>query len=99
MSRDRLKRIAFALAALIVLWGAVEILRGGFDEVTGDFAIPVVAQADADSVVFERAADTVVLAKQGEEWTVNGHLRPRRPDARLPERGQRDVAGDRSGSC
>ncbi len=72
MSRDRLKQIAFALAALILLWGAVEILRGGFDEVTSDFAIPVVAQADADSVVFERATDTVVLAKRGEEWTVNG---------------------------
>ncbi len=73
MSRDRLKQIAVALAALILLWGAVEILRGGFDEVAGDFAIPVVAQADADSVVFERVADTVVLGKRGEEWTVNGH--------------------------
>ncbi len=75
MSRDRLKQIAIALAALILLWGTVELLRGGFDEVTGDFVIPAVAQADADSVVFERAgaADTIVLAKRGDEWTVNGH--------------------------
>ncbi len=73
MSRDRLKQIAIALAALILLWGAVELLRGGFDEVTGDFAIPVVAQMDADSVVFERAADTIVLAKRGDERRVNEH--------------------------
>lgn len=73
MSGDRLKQIAAALAVLIVLWGAVEIFRGGFDEATSDFRLPAVTAEEADSVVFEQTAGTVVLAKGGEGWTVNGH--------------------------
>ena len=73
MSGDRLKQIVIALVALVFLWGAVEIFRGGFDEPTTDFALPAIAAEDADSVVFERAADTVILARVGDEWRVNGY--------------------------
>jgi hypothetical protein len=73
MSGDRLKQIVIALVVLIFLWGAVEILRGGFDEPTTDFALPAIAAEEADSVVFERAADTVILARVGDGWRVNGY--------------------------
>ena len=73
MSADRLKQIAIALAILVFLWGAVEMLRGGFDEATTDFEIPAVAMEDADTVVFERTQDTIVLARHGDDWTVNGN--------------------------
>ena len=72
MSGHRLKQIAIALVALVFLWGLVEIFRGGFDEPTTDFAIPAIAVEDADSVIFERAADTILLVRRGEAWTVNG---------------------------
>ncbi|MCZ6856814.1 MAG: DUF4340 domain-containing protein [Gemmatimonadetes bacterium] len=73
MSRDRLQPIVMALGVLLLLWGVVEIFRGEFDEAAGDFQIPRVTEQDADSVVFERVADTVVLVKQENDWTVNGH--------------------------
>jgi hypothetical protein len=73
MSADRLKQIVIGLVALIFLWGAVEILRGGFDEATTDFELPAVAADDADTVMFVRAADTVILAKVDGDWRVNGY--------------------------
>jgi hypothetical protein len=72
MSGQRLKQIAIALVALVFLWGAAELFRGGFDEATTDFELPAVAIEDADTVVFERAADTLVLAKVDGDWRVNG---------------------------
>jgi hypothetical protein len=73
MSGHRLKQIAAALVVLILLWGAVEIFRGGYDEPTSDFRLPAVTADEADTVVFEHAADTVVLAKGPAGWTVNGN--------------------------
>ncbi len=73
MSSDRLRQIIMGLGVLIFFWGVVEIVRGGFDEAEGDFSLPALAIQDVDSIVFERAADTVTLVKQGDSaWTVNG---------------------------
>jgi hypothetical protein len=73
MSRERLKQIAIALGVLIFLWGAVEIFRGDFDRPEQGFRMPVVTAAATDSIVFERAADTLVLVNHGAAWTVNGY--------------------------
>ena len=88
-----------ALCALVFLWGAVEIFRGGFDEPTSDFELPPVAAETADSVLFERVTDAVVLARVGEEWLVKVDARPQdarslrhQPAGRVPRRQAADDA-------
>jgi Domain of unknown function (DUF4340) len=73
MSTDRLKQLAIALAVLVFLWGAVEILRDGFDTGEEVFALGQVTPASVDSVVIERSADTVRLVKRADDWAVNGY--------------------------
>lgn len=74
MSRDRLKQIIVALGVLIFLWGAVEIFRGDFDEPEQGFRMPAASVVETDSVIIERATDTLALVKQGDGgWTVNGN--------------------------
>ena len=74
MSHDRLKQIVVALGALILLWGAVEIFRGDFDQPEQGFQLPMVTVESTDSIIFQRAADTMALVKHGDGgWTVNGY--------------------------
>ncbi len=74
MSVDRLKRLAIALAILIFLWGAVEILRQGSFSGTTPFDLPELTIEEVDSISIVRPIDDVRLVKVGvDEWTVNGH--------------------------
>jgi hypothetical protein len=74
MSRERLKQIAIALGLLIFLWGAVEIFRGDFHQPEQGFRIPIMTAEATDSIIFQRATDTLALVKQGDGgWTANGN--------------------------
>ncbi len=73
MTGDRLKQVAMAVGALLLLWGVAEVLRGGFDESVSDFGLPAISVDAADSIVIRRATDTITLVKSApEDWTVNG---------------------------
>lgn len=76
MTPRQLKRLGLALAAVVFLWGAAEILGGGSDDLGGEdgFALPALTADEVDTVRILRPADTVVLARTSETaWTVNGH--------------------------
>jgi hypothetical protein len=74
MSVDRLKRLAIALAILIFLWGAVEILRQGSFSGTTPFDLPEFTIEEVDSVSIVRSVGDVRLIKVGPDmWTVNGY--------------------------
>ena len=74
MSRDRLVQVIMALGVVIFLWGLAEIFRGDFDQPAGDFRIPAVTAEATDSIVFQRAADTMALVNHGAAgWTANGY--------------------------
>ncbi|MCH7715390.1 MAG: DUF4340 domain-containing protein [Gemmatimonadetes bacterium] len=73
MTGDRLRQVAMAVGALLLLWVVAEILRGGFDESVSDFELPAISVDAADSIVIRRATDTITLVKRApEDWTVNG---------------------------
>ena len=73
MTGDRLKQVAMALGALLLLWVVAETFRGGFDESVSDFELPAISVDAVDSIVIRRATDTITLVKSApEEWTVNG---------------------------
>lgn len=72
MSTQFLKRIATALAALVVLWLALSLIRRAGRDTSGSFALPKVDRNAVDAVIIARATDTVRLARQGAGWTVNG---------------------------
>jgi hypothetical protein len=73
MTPRQLRQVALALAALVFLWGAVEIFSSDSDELTGDFALPAVTPADVDTVRLVRPSDTLLLARHDSvTWTVNG---------------------------
>jgi len=74
MTPKQLARIAVALAALLVLWGLAEMVGTGSDTTTARFDLPRLTSADVDTVKILRATDTLLLAKQADTWTVNGHL-------------------------
>lgn len=73
MSPRVLKRVALALGALLVLWGAVELFVGRSDVLEQVTAVAAVTEAAVDSVEFLRQDDTVRLVKHEGQWRVNGH--------------------------
>jgi len=74
MSAKQLYRIAIALAVLLILWGLAEMLGTGSDTTTARFDLPKLTAADVDTVKIFRVTDTLLLVKQAETWSVNGHL-------------------------
>jgi len=68
----QLKRIAIALVVILVLWGLAEILGGRPDDTELSLVLPVVQETDLDRIVIEGEADTTVLSREGDIWTVNG---------------------------
>lgn len=74
MTPKQLYRIVLALVVLLLLWGLAEILGTGSDTTSARFDLPKLTSADVDSVKIFRATDTLVLAKQADTWSVNGHL-------------------------
>ncbi len=73
MNPSQLKRIAIGLAVVVFFWGMAEILGGGSDDTEMAFVLPALRAADVDLVTIVRSSDTAVLARSGDDWTVNGH--------------------------
>jgi hypothetical protein len=72
MNPKQLKLIAIALAVALSLWGLSELLSGRSDDAETALVIPALQITDVDTVAFVSETDTVVLARSGDEWTVNG---------------------------
>ncbi len=72
MSAAFLRRLAIALAVLIVIWLGARFLRGPRSAGGSGFTPTKLDKAAVDGIVIERPGDTVRLAKQGANWTVNG---------------------------
>ena len=72
MSSESVKRLGLALVALVVVWAGLTIFRRAGRDSQGHFAMPRVDQAAVDRIAIQRATDTVLLAKSGTAWTVNG---------------------------
>ena len=76
MSPRQLALIAMGLGALLLLWGAAALVRGGGLGSAGSerFALPVIAADKVDTVRVARRADTTLLVRQDStRWTANGH--------------------------
>ncbi len=72
MSSQQLKRVALGLVVVIFLWGASHIVTRGGDEPESDIVFPALDAVDVDSIIISRPADTLILARTGTAWTVNG---------------------------
>jgi hypothetical protein len=72
MNPKQLKRIAIALVVVLVFWGLSEILGGRPNDTELGRVLPILQETDVDSIVIESAADTTVLSREGDTWTVNG---------------------------
>ena len=72
MNPKQLKLIAIALGVALALWGVTELLSGRSDDSETLVVVPALELTDVDTVAFVSATDTVVLARSGEDWTVNG---------------------------
>lgn len=74
MSSKQLLRAVIVLVVLVALWGAFAVVRRIGGDRLEELALPALTEADVDSVVMARDADTVTLAKlNGARWQVNGH--------------------------
>ncbi len=72
MSVGFLKRLAGALAGLLVLWLGMSLFRRAGRDASGGFELPTIDRNAVDTVVIARATDTVRLTRQGAGWMVNG---------------------------
>jgi hypothetical protein len=72
MNPKQLKRVAVLLVVVLFFWGMAEIMGGGRDDAETAFVIPALEPTDVDTVIFASPSDTVVLARSGGDWTVNG---------------------------
>ncbi len=72
MNPKQLKRVAVLLVVVLFFWGMAEILGRGRDDTETAFVLPVLEATDVDTVTIVSPSDTVVLARSGGDWTVNG---------------------------
>ena len=73
MSAQTLKRLAIALAVLVVVWAVAGLTRRAGRDAEGRLVLVRFDAASVDQVVIARPADTVRLEKQAAAWRVNGH--------------------------
>lgn len=73
MSTERLKQLAGALLALLLLWAVASLLRGGPDTGSADFAFPDVEPSAVSHIRIQDAATTVDLEMSTGGWLVNGY--------------------------
>ncbi len=84
MTPRQLALIAIAFGALLLLWGAAALIRGG--ESRAAAALPAIARDSVDTVAILRAGDTSLLARRDTgDWTVNGYPAERSAVGRLLE--------------
>lgn len=72
MTARQLLRLAVVLGGLLLLWGAVALTRRHSDEATSGWRRLASDTTAVDSVAVRSATDTVVLARAGTTWRVNG---------------------------
>lgn len=72
MSAKALVRALVTLAVLIVLWGGVVLVRGSMTDESVRLELPALTPADVERITIVKAADTIVLARDGSRWLVNG---------------------------
>lgn len=73
MSNEQLRRIAIALAALLVLWLLLLGVRRVARQEGPTLPRPSVEAAAVDRITIERPTDTIQLVKGPAGWTVNGY--------------------------
>jgi hypothetical protein len=95
MTPRNLRLLAVALGVLLLLWGAVAVAsRGGRNE-EQRLRLPRMTPADVDSVTIAGARDTVVLARAGTAWRVNGYSTdPQAIEELVAALGDTAAAGD-----
>ena len=72
MNPKQLKRIVFALAVVLFLWGMSEILGGDPNDTETAVVLPALDSSEIDLVVFETSTTRVEIARSGNSWSVNG---------------------------
>jgi len=72
MSPLVLRRIAIALAVVLVLWFVLARVGGAHRDDAGSLALPRIDPAEVSAIAFRKGADTVLLSRDGGVWTVNG---------------------------
>ncbi len=72
MSPQVLKRIALALVAALLVWGGLALYGRTRRDDAGGLNLPHILPGDVSEIAFRKAADTLVLVRQGQGWTVNG---------------------------
>ena len=95
MTPRNLRLLAVALGVLLLLWGAVAVASRNGRDTEQRLRLPGIATADVDTVTITGARDTVVLARAGTGWRVNGH--PTDPQAvgeLVTSLGDSTAAGD-----
>jgi hypothetical protein len=73
MSVTGLIRAISVLAALLVLWGAFALFRGSIGDAARGLTLPRLTAAEVDRVAIVQGGDTVLLARSGGGWRVNGY--------------------------
>lgn len=95
MTPRNLRLLAVALGVLLLLWGAVAVASRHGRDTEQRLRLPGITTADGDTVTITGARDTVVLARAGTAWRVNGH--PTDPQAvgeLVTSLGDSTAAGD-----
>lgn len=72
MSPLVLKRIALALVVALVAWGGLFLYGRTRRDDAGRLALPHLTSAQVTEIAFRKSQDTLLLARQGTGWTVNG---------------------------
>jgi hypothetical protein len=72
MSPKVLQRLAVVLGVLVIAWVVLAQVRRSRWDTAGGLALPKVAPSAVDQVAFRKGTDTIVLARQGVNWSANG---------------------------
>jgi hypothetical protein len=73
MSAEFLRKVGIALVALLVVWLGARLLRGSGRDSSQPFTPAKLDKNAVDAITITHASDTVLLAKRGAAWTVNGY--------------------------
>lgn len=95
MTPRNLRLLAVALGVLLLLWGAVAVASRGGRDAEQRLRLPRITTADVDTVTIAGPRDTVVLARAGTAWRVNGHRTdPQAIEELVTALGDTAAAGD-----
>lgn len=72
MSPAVLRRIATVLGLALVLWGGLALWRRSAADTVDGLVLPPLPPASVERITLIRAGDTVALARDGQNWQVNG---------------------------